>query len=147
MFKDNGLNHHYEFGVWWKLSVSLPWCFSLACSRLTDKLSIGFQFQWKLSQVQLIFNFNENWSSDSHEWSTYYTRLSRCQAFMMLKLSPFMLLINIKLGCLETLVSGNTGKRLEGDTMWIFLRNTSRVSYMQGSIPTVSLGIVETVIR
>ena len=31
-----------------KLSVSLPWCFSPACSHLTDKLSIGFQFRQKL---------------------------------------------------------------------------------------------------
>ena len=31
-----------------KLSVSLPWCFSPACSHLTAKLSIGFQFRQKL---------------------------------------------------------------------------------------------------
>ena len=83
-----------------------------------------------INSHQLVFNFNENWSSVSHEWSPYYARLSRCQAFMMLKLSPYMLLINRKLDCLQTL---EVLKKRSG--MWIFLEqfNKGRVSYMQGS--------------
>ena len=87
-----------------------------------------------INSHQLVFNFNENGSSVSHEWSPYYTRLSRCRAFMMLKLSPFMLLINRKLGCLESWDSGSAGKKGPGcDRMFPEQFNTGRAFYMQGS--------------